>query len=154
MSEELRQGYAEFLGISEEQLMEDGAYAAMIIHRRATISHNQIWAELVRRYGKDAPISIRLDEQEAHVLIDGEKRRDVLGAVVTEKGGRAHVFLDVVGFHPEDMATVKIGDTIVLTRPAVPAAHLPWPPDPAKRLVARLGELLEQESAGFVVENE
>ena len=55
----------------------------MVMHRRATISHNRVTEELVRRYGKDAPIAIWLEDDHAVVLIDGEQRDEIVGGVVT-----------------------------------------------------------------------
>ena len=66
----------------------------------------------------------------------------------------AHVFLEITDWSPDDMATVKIGDEILLTRPITAAAHLPWPPNPSKRLMARLGDLLEPGGHGFVIESD
>ena len=151
---DLRATFAEFLGMDEEDLDAHALSAAIWMHRRASLSHNQIVEELARRYGKDAPVSIRLvSDTQAKVLIDGEERDDVIAAFVCEGDTVAHVFLDLVGWHPEDMATVRIGHDVLLTRPLAAFAQLPWPPDPSKTLVARLGDLLEPGGQGFVIEN-
>lgn len=150
---DLIERFATFLGISRTKLQEDALRAAVLTHSVASTSHNEEMRELVSRYGPDAPITVRLDEDGvAQVLIDGDVPDDVRGHIaVEEAAGLAHVFLEVLGWHPGECGTVRLGPVVLLARPMIATCRLPWPADPTVGLVARLGELVTQPAAGDLV---
>jgi hypothetical protein len=154
---ELIIGFAEFLGISRTKLVGDALVAAANMHTLGTQSLIAAIGELSRRYGADAPITIRVvpggdGKGEAIILIDGLPVEDVLVALsVDENAGYVHVFADVVDWFPERLGTVQLGGDVLLTRPLRALTRLPWPPDETLGMVARLGELEQQPQAGRLV---
>jgi hypothetical protein len=150
---ELLAGFAGFLGITKTRLVEDSLRMGASIHSLAASSHNQAIQELVRRYGPDAPVTITVTaEGDAVVLIDGIPPDDVTVATsVEEQAGKVHVFLDPAGWYPDGVGTVRLGPDVLITRPMLATARLPWPPDPTLGLVARLGDLVTQTRAGKLI---
>jgi hypothetical protein len=154
---QLLTSFADFLGITKTRLVEDSLRMGANVHSLAAHSHNQAMQELVRRYGPDAPITITVipgdqGDGKAVVLIDGLPPDDVITAISIEhKAGRAHVFLDLVGWYPGALGTVALGPDVLITRPMMATAKLPWPPDPTLGLVARLGDLVTQTRTGKLI---
>jgi len=143
--------FAAFLRITQVRLVDDAITAAARTHTVASKNHNAAWRELNRRCGPDALVTVRIvegevDRPEAVVLVDGEERDDVCAHLVLEPERLyTHVFLEVVGYCGEEAGTVRIGHDVLLTRPLLAAAKLPWPVDSTMVLSGLLGELvLEQ----------
>lgn len=140
--------FAAFLGVSQAKLIEDSVEACVRMQQVAARSHNAVWDELRSRYGDDARVRIKIlnvdqpGTEEAQILIEGEERDDVLPALVLEpEAEKAHVFIDVKDWYPESVATVRIGPAVLITRPMLAAAHLPWPLAPNLVMEARLGDM-------------
>jgi hypothetical protein len=86
------------------------------------------------------------------VLIDGIPPDDITSAlVIEEQTGSASVFMDLVDFDRPGVGTVRLGPHVLVTRPMMRTARLPWPPDETLGLVARLGEMVGEEQAGKLV---
>ncbi len=150
---DLMDGLAGFLGVTRTRLLEDSVKAVATTYNVGARAHNASVEELIRRYGEDAPITIKLsDDGEAQVLLDGLPPDDVVCQLaIEESAGVAHVFLDVVGWFSDELGTVRLGDHVLVVRPLLATARLPWPPDPTLGLVARLGDLASRAQAGDLV---
>jgi hypothetical protein len=99
------------------------------------------------RYGDDAQLIVSLSagadgHPEARVVIDGTAPDDVRAFPVLAEGmNEVHVFLDV---KHEDRAPllVRVGsEALLIPRARMPIGELPWPPDPTRGIVIRLGDL-------------
>jgi len=149
--------FSKFLGITRTRLVEDSLVMAATVHNLAAHAHNEMIGELVRRYGADAPITITVGPGpdgggEETVLIDGIPPDDITSAlVIEEQTGSASVFMDLVDFDRPGVGTVRLGPHVLVTRPMMRTARLPWPPDETLGLVARLGEMVGEEQAGKLV---
>lgn len=146
-------GFARFLGVTRTRLVEQAVVAAVRLHDVASIVHNQMVGELVSRYGEDAPVTLRLDdENEVVLLIDGAFPDDVATHLVSdERNHKAYVYLTLRDWDRPGYGSVALGDSVYLTVPTMPFAALPFPPEPNMGLVARLGDLRDQSEAGTVV---
>jgi hypothetical protein len=151
-------GFAEHLGITRTKLVEDSVTLSANVISLAASSVIAMIGELTRRYGEDAPLTIRVvpgadGNGEAVVLIDGQPPDDITKAIsIDEKNGVAYVFIDVNDWFPERLGTVQIGDAVMITRPLMAITKLPWPPDETLGMVVRLGELVENPEAQKLVE--
>jgi len=149
---DLVRSFAAHLRVTQVQLVDNAITAAARTHAVATKNHNAAWRELNRRCGPDALVTVRIvegedDRPEAVVLVDGEERDDVRAHLVQEPERLySHVFIEVVGYCGEEAGTVRIGHDILLTRPLLAAAKLPWPVDSSMVLSGRLGELVLEEA--------
>lgn len=154
---ELIDGFVNRLGLNRTRMVEESVVAAVEVYNASTAAVRSALGELAERYGADAPITIRLGEDDdgntqAIVLIDGMEAEDVTVALsVSEETGHAHVFLDVDDWYPDRLCTVRFGDVVVITRPLRAVCTLPWPVDETLGLVARLGELAEGPAAGRLI---
>ena len=104
-------------------------------------------ATLRARYGDDAQLIVSLaadadGNPETRVAIDGVALDDVRIFPVPAAGGNeVHVFLEV---EHDDRAPllVRVGsEALLIPRARMPIGELPWPPDPTRGIVIRLGDL-------------
>ncbi len=152
--------FSEFLGITRTQLVEDSVKLSASMSSLAAGSLVAGMQELARRYGEDAPITIRVvtdddGNPEVKLLIDGLPADDVLTCIsIDEDNGVVYVFADPIDWFPERLGTVQLGNSVMLTRPLMAITKLPWPPDPTRGMVARLGEIadLREQRGGMIVE--
>ena len=105
-------------------------------------------AALREQYGDDAQLIAVATEGEdgkprGHLVIDGEELRDARAVpALDEKRGRVSLFLNMPDLQPEAVVLATLGDErIYIPELSFSLGELPWPPDPTKGLVIRLGDL-------------
>ncbi len=150
---ELIKAFSRVLGVTQVALLSDCVATGAKVHVGGVRNQSAQWTALLRRYSADTAIELGVvvgpdGDPVARVLIDGEEREGVVGAVVVEEDrGHAHVFVSVVDFVNDEAAAVRIGRDVIWTRSLVAAARLPWPLDSSASVVRSLGELVPQAQA-------
>lgn len=140
---------AEALGVSRAQAVREAiatSAALLAAARQQTVERLAVVRE---RYGDEAKLIVLVSEGEdgevlGHVIIDGQELEDVR-AVPRVHDGRVLLFLNVLGAG-EARPSVLAGfgsETILIPEARVPLGELPWPADPTRALVVRLGDIDE-----------
>jgi len=142
---------ATVLGITRSRALRQSVAAAGAILQAAQQQSIARLVALRERYGDDAKLIVSVvmravDENPlAALTIDGEVPDDVRAVpIVAEGTGTVLVFLNVVLGEGEfsEMVLASFGEEQVLIPDLrLPLAKLPWPPDPTKGIVIRLGDL-------------
>ncbi len=129
---------------SRSKLVRDALQACAGMGRLAAERANATMAEILRRYGESAVLSIFIEGEEgderAVAMIDGETRDDVKAYPVIEPDeGLVHLFVDVPDWTPDTShGATRLGSSMFLTQPVHSIGALPWPTPPNTGLVARL----------------
>jgi hypothetical protein len=139
---------AAMAGIKRSRALRQSVAALAAIQEAAitqTIDRLQVLRE---RYGDDAQLTAVASQAEdgtplGHLMIDGEapEGAHVFPAVVP--GEKVLLFLNIPGRGQLSEAVLaSFGDTgIFVPEARLPLGEVPWPPDPTKGIVMRLGDL-------------
>lgn len=135
-------------GFTRSDAVRQSAQAAAGILEAARRQSVARLAALRERYGDDAKLIAVVTEGDdgtplGHLLIDGEPAEGVKGVPIVTPDGKVLIFLNIPGLGDLGEAVLaRFGDEYVfIPESRFALGELPWPPDPTKGIVIRLGDL-------------
>jgi len=137
-------------GFTRSDAVRQSAQAAAGILEAARRQSISRLALLRERYGDEGQLIAVVSQGEngtplGHVVIDGEEITEGVRAVpiLTPNGKASLVFLNISGaWNVNESVLARFGDEYVYIPEArFPLGELPWPPDPRKGIVMRLGDI-------------
>jgi hypothetical protein len=135
-------------GIKRSQALRQSVAALAAIHQAAITQTIDRLQALRQRYGDDTKLVAVASQAEdgtplGHLMIDGEAPEGATVFPVVVPDGKVLLFLNIPSQGQFSEAVLaSFGDTgIFIPEARLPLGELPWPPDPTKGIVMRLGDL-------------